>query len=68
MEEIIIHINDGKMRNADVCIKNVMRMKKIFWNPAKFDCKSGKYLANIMCDSAIMRDEIIESYKKDSET
>ena len=33
--------------------------KDYVWNPATCNCENGKYLANIMIDSAIMYDEII---------
>ena len=39
-----------------------MYVKKIVWNPATCNRENGKYLASIMDDSAIVRDEIIESY------
>ena len=32
------------------------------WNHISCSCENGKYLASIMDDSAIMSDEIIESY------
>ena len=31
MEEIVIQINDGKMINVDVSVKNVMYMKNIMF-------------------------------------
>ena len=45
-------------------------MKKIIFgiNPSTCNGKSGKYLATIMNDSAIMCNEIIESYDKKTKT
>ena len=37
-------------------------------NPAACNCENGKYLASIMDDSAIMCDEIIESYNEETKT
>ena len=37
--------------------------KNYIWNPATYSCKNGKYLANIMDDSVITCDEIIEETK-----
>ena len=34
--------------------------KNYIWNPSMCICKSGKYLASITDDSAIICDEIIE--------
>ena len=31
------------------------------WNPATRNCENGKYLANIIDDSAIICDEVIKS-------
>ena len=36
------------------------------WNPATCSCENRKYLASTMDDSAIMCDEIIESYDKET--
>ena len=38
--------------------------KDYVWNPAPCNCKNGKYLASIMIDSAIICDEIIESFEE----
>ena len=43
-----------------------MCLKNFIWNPASRSCKNGKYLANIMNDSVITCDEIIESYNKET--
>ena len=40
--------------------------EKDVWNPATCNCENGKSLASIMDDSAIMRDEVIESYKEET--
>ena len=37
--------------------------KDYVWNPATCNCENGKYLASIMDDSAIMCDEVRESYE-----
>ena len=42
-----------------------MYVNKIM-NSARFSCSNGKYLASILYDSAITRDEIIESYDKET--
>ena len=41
-------------------------LKKCVWNPAK--CQNGKYLPSIMDDSAIIGDEVIESYDEEIKT
>ena len=38
--------------------------KDYVWNPATCNCENGKYLASIVDDSAIMCDEVIDSYKE----
>ena len=38
------------------------------WNHISCSCENGKYLASIMDDSAIMSDEIIESYDEEIKT
>ena len=38
------------------------------WSPAPCSCEGRKYLASIMDDSAIMCDEIIESYDQETKT
>ena len=42
--------------------------KDCIWNPATFSCKNGKYLASIMDNSAILCDEVIESYDEEAKT
>ena len=37
------------------------------WNPATCNCENGKNLASVMIDSAIMYDEIIESYEGEAD-
>ena len=48
--------------NVDVNVKNIIYVRKIVSNPATCNCENGNYLASITDDSAIMGDEIIESY------
>ena len=67
MEENVLQINGGIMINVSVSVKNVMYVKKIVWNPSTCNYENGKYLANIMDDSAIMCDEFTESYDEDVE-
>ena len=62
MEENVIQINGRIMIIVNVSVENVMYLKKCYTlNPSICNCENGKYLANIMDDSAITRDEIIES-------
>ena len=42
------------------CKKHHICEKDYIWNPATCSCENGKYLANIMDDSVITCDEIIE--------
>ena len=42
--------------------------KYYLWNPATCSCKNGKYLENIMDDSVIRCDEIIEPYNEETKT
>ena len=67
---------DGRNCNSDQwngdkcwckCKKRHVYEKGHVWNPATCNCENGKYLASIMDDSAIMCDEIIESYEEDAE-
>ena len=46
-------------KELDVCEKDYV------WIPATCNCENGKYLASIMYDSAIICDEVIESYDKE---
>ena len=48
------------------CQKRHVCEKDYVWNPATCNCENGKYLASIMDDSAIRRDEIIESYEEEA--
>ena len=46
-----------------------MFVKKDYtWNPSTCSCKNGKYLANIMYDSAIACDEVIDSFDEKTKT
>ena len=61
MEENVIQINGGITINVHVSVKNVMYVKNIMFG-ILLHCENGKYLASIMDNSAIMCDEIMESY------
>ena len=63
MGENVIQINGGVTINVSVSVKKDMYVKK---NPATCSCEKGKYLAIIMDDSAIMCNEIIESYDEET--
>ena len=57
------------MVNVDVSVTSSMyAKKKKVWNPATCSCENEKYLEIIMDDSAIMCDEIIESYDEETKT
>ena len=80
MDKNVIQISGGITINVDVTVKNVLYI----WNPATCSCENGKYLASIadatyscengtylasvMDDSAIMCDEIKESYGGETKT
>ena len=68
MEENAIQINGGIIINVAVSVKKVVYVKNYVWNPAKYSCENGRFLASIMDDSAIMCDEVIESYAKETKT
>ena len=58
MEKNVIQINGGITINIDVNVKIVMYVKNCHdcvWNPATCNYGNGKYLANIIDDSAIKR-------------
>ena len=67
---------DGRSCNSDQwwnndkcrceCKKRHVCEKDYVWNPATCNCENGKYLASIMDDSAIICDEIIESYEEET--
>ena len=42
--------------------------KDYIWSPSTCSCKTEKYLASIMDDSAITCDEVIDSYNKETKT
>ena len=46
-----------KSKNYNICEKDYI------WNPVTCSCENGKYLANIIDDSVISRDKIIEETK-----
>ena len=54
--------NNGKCHCA--CKKRHVCEKDYVWNLATCSCENGKYLTSNMEDSAIICDEVIESYKK----
>ena len=66
MVENIIQIKSGMMIKAHVSVKDIIHVKKIIFGIL------GKYLANVMDDSVIMCDEIIDaeakSYDKQTKT
>ena len=65
MVENEIQIKSGIMINVKYkCKQHNMYEKDYIWNPVTCSCKNNKYLANIMDDSVIMCDEIIESTTK----
>ena len=50
------------------CKKHHECKKDYVWNPATCSCENRKYLLNIMDDSAITCDEIIESCNEETKT
>ena len=64
MEENVIQINGATTINVYVSKKRHIFEKYYIWNPSTCSCENGKYLASIMDNSAIMCDEIVESYPK----
>ena len=58
------------MINVGVSVKNVKYVKKIVWNPSTCNSENGMCLGitSNMDNSAIMCDEIIESYCKQTKT
>ena len=69
MEENLIQIIDGIMINVDENAK-ASYMRETIQNPATCTCKNGKYLANVIDNSVIMFDELIdvEAKQNDEET
>ena len=61
---------DGRNCNPDqwwrIDKKRHLCEKDYVWNPGTCNCENGKYLASIMDDSSIMCNEIIESYKEET--
>ena len=54
------------MINVDVSVKKIDVCEKDYvWNPDICFCENEKYLASIMYDSAIVYDEVIESYAQE---
>ena len=48
------------------CRKRRVCEKDHVWNPSTCNWENGKYLASIIDDAAIMCDEVIESYDKET--
>ena len=70
MEEHVIQTNqwwNNDKYQCD-CKKFHVCEKDYVWNPDACNCENGKYLASIMDDSAIMCDEVIESYDEETKT
>ena len=69
MEENVIQINGGMTINVDVSVKNVMYAKKIMFGILLHVIVSmKKYLTSIMDNSAIICDEVTESYYEETKT
>ena len=62
--ENVIQIRSGIMVNVDVSVKNIICEKDYIWNHATCSCKNGKYLENILDNSVITCDEIIDAEAK----
>ena len=61
-------INLAMMINVDVeCKKHHVCEKDYLWNPSTCNCENRKYLENIMDNSTIASDEIIELYDEDAD-
>ena len=61
----VIQIKSGLMINVSVSYKkHHICEKDYFWNPATCSCKNGKYLANIIDNSVITCDEVIDAEAK----
>ena len=64
--------NSHQWLNNDECWceykKGHVCEKDYAWNPVTCNCKNGKYLASTTDDSAIMWDEVIESYDVEIKT
>ena len=66
---------DGRNSNSDQwwnndkyrceCKKRHVCEKDYLWSPTTCNCKNGKCLPSIVVDSAIICDDIIESYKEE---
>ena len=58
----VIQINGGIVINVNDSAKSAVYVKNYYiWNAATYSCKDGKYLANIMNDSVITCDEILDA-------
>ena len=60
--------NSNQKWNNDKCSRKCKKHhiceNEYVWNPATCSCENRKYLANVMDDSAIMCDEIIDAEAK----
>ena len=64
MEENVIQIIGGVIIKVDVSVKNIMYVKKMFWILLNVVVKME---TSIMDNTAIMCDEVIESFDKEVE-
>ena len=66
---MIRRINERKAFTKHISCKCKCKWEKDYiWNPSTCGCENGKYLGSVMDDSAIMRDEVIQSYDKETKT
>ena len=56
------------MINVDLSVKNIIYVKKIYFEPGTCKCNNGKYQENIMDGSVIKFDQIIESCDEETKT
>ena len=69
MEKNLIQIKGGiKDKCRCECKKIHVSKKDYVWNPTTCCCENGKNLASIMDNSAIMCDEVIQSYNEKAKT
>ena len=61
--------NSNQWWNNDKCRCECKKVhvyeKGCVWNPAKFNCENGKYLTSIIDYSAVIFDDVIESYDEE---
>ena len=63
MEENVIQIIGGVMINVDASVKKSCMWKRLCLE-CNCICENGEYLASIIDDSAIIRDEVIELFEE----